>query len=221
MGLNILPVFGREKEKQTVELYLAFAKLMGEINEVFFSCTKAWIDGDFNKVKKFESEIFEKERTADQIVRTITKNLYTGAFLPGTRGHMHRFSMALDDIVDKMQDTVENYTFMQKRKFNEDIKNQFWKMARETKEAVRIMGEITKKLLSGGDVMADIKRAKEIEHNCDQIERKIFELALFDRRLDPVTSRLICTTASEMAKITDMIEDTCVHVTIVKLIRQA
>ena len=94
-------------------------------------------------------------------------------------------------------------------------------MARETKEAVRIMGEITKKLLAGGDVMPDIKRAKEIEHNCDQIERKIFELALFDRRLDAVTSRLICTTASEMARITDMIEDTCVHVTIVKLIRQA
>lgn len=221
MTFKILPVFGRGKEKETVEFYLAFAKLMRKINELFFDTTKAWIDGDFNKVEKMVPEISDLESKSDDIVRTITKHLYTGAFLPGTRGHMHRLSIALDDVIDNMQDTSGMYIFMKKRKFSEDVKNEFWKMVRETENAVTLMAGIVEKLFTGEEILNDMKKAKELEHSCDIIKKKIFKLALFDKRLDPVTSRLICSTASSMEGITDAVEECCVQVTIVKMIRQA
>ncbi|MFH1637480.1 MAG: TIGR00153 family protein [Candidatus Woesearchaeota archaeon] len=221
MGFNILPVFGREKEKETIGLYLEFSKLMLEINEVFFRCTKRWIDGDYDEVEKLETEVAHLEKKGDEIVRVITQNLYTGAFLPGTRGHMHRFSIALDDVMDNIKDTAGIYIFMKKRKFSEEVKNEFWKMLQETRQAVRIMSRIIEKLFSGEDIIEDLKKAKGLEHSCDLIKRRIFELVLLGKRAEAITWRLICDTASSMASITDAIEFCCVQVTILKLIRQA
>ncbi len=222
MAFKILPLFGRDKEKETVEL---FRSLMGEVilgNEAFVDCTKGLLDGNFDTVAAKALDVSKHEKNADQIIAKIILHLYSGAFLPGMRSQLHELAIFIDDVLDNMQNAANAFGYMRDKKFPEPVKAIFWKLADETRMSVRQLQIVLEGLFENKEsIMEDIRVAKLMEHNCDVFKKDVFDNVMFDKKIEPVTNRLLTDIAGFMSSVSDAVEDCCGKVTVLKLLRQA
>jgi len=222
MGFKILPIFGRNQEEETLNSLRDMMKEIMQANALFRDCTKLWLDAEYDKVAEMSEDIGKHERQADDQRRKIMMQLYSGAFLPGTRGDIHQLTDELDDIVDGIFHSSARFGYMKGKKFPEDIKATFWKLTNETRDCVEKMNAIIAELLDNNSesIMDHIKEAKEIEHNCDLLMKDI-EDAVYFSKMDAMTAILILKIANEMVSISDAVETACNRVTVLKLLRRA
>lgn len=222
MAFKILPLFGRDKEKETVEL---FRSLMGEIilgNEAFVDCTKGLLDEDYNTVAAKALDVSKHEKNADQIIAKIILHLYSGAFLPGMRSQLHELAIFIDDVIDNMQNAANAFVYMRDKKFPEPVKAVFWKLADESRMSVRQLQIILEDMFENKEaIMEDIKVAKLMEHNCDVLKKEVFDKVMFDKKVEPITNRLLTDIAGFISSISDAVEDCSDKIMVLKLLRQA
>ncbi|MEA3379019.1 MAG: DUF47 family protein [Nanoarchaeota archaeon] len=221
MGLKILPIFGREKEKDTLEYVKKFGDKLGQAEAVFRDCIKFWLDEDYERLAEYAEKVCKIENEADAINNEITLKMYSGAFLPGTRSHLHELIQSLDDIMDEIQNSVNIFCYMEDKKFKEDLKSAFWKLADETRKCIEKIVQIIEDLLEDkDDIMVHIKEAKQIEHNCDILKRDILDMVYFGKR-EAVTNILVAEIAKHIAGISDAVEAACQKIIVLKLLKQA
>lgn len=222
MAFKILPLFGRDKEKETVEL---FRELLTEVtlgNEALMECIKGMLDDDFDAVEARANDVSKHEKNADQIISKIIFHLYSGAFLPGMRTQLHELAIFIDDVIDNMQNSANAFGYMRDKKFPETVKVVYWKLAEETRMSVNQLRIILEDMFENKEtLMEDIKSAKIMEHNCDVFKKEVFDKVMFDKKLEPVTSRLLTDIAGFISSISDAVEDCCDKVVVLKLLRQA
>lgn len=221
MAFKILPIFGRNKEEETLKAVVELMEEIKRANRAFRDCVKLWLDDDYERMieKVHDIEAFEKE--ADKINLSIDSKLFGGAFLPGTRTHLHELAEALDDIIDIMMHTAQTFWYMKDKKFPEEIKSSFWKLSEEARKAVDKMVEVLNDLLENKEeIMDHINEAKELEHNCDVLKKEILEKVYFGRK-EAVTNTLMINLASMMSEIGDTVEVACRKVAVLRLLRQA
>ncbi|MEK6816293.1 MAG: DUF47 family protein [Nanoarchaeota archaeon] len=222
MAFKILPIFGRNQEEDTLNSLRDMMKEIVAANALFRDCVKLWLDNEYPKVSEMSEEIGKHERLADDQRRKIMMQLYSGAFLPGTRSDIHQLTEEIDDIVDGIFHASSKFGYMKGKKFPEEIKATFWKLTNETRDSVDKMNTIIADLLDNNSesIMDHIKEAKEIEHNCDLLVKEI-EDAIYFSKMDAMSAFLILKIAGEMASISDAVETACNRVTILKLLRRA
>ena len=222
MAFKILPLFGRNTEKETVELFRGLLTEIVMANSAFLDCTKGLLDEDFDVVAMKAADVSKHEKNADQIIAKIIFHLYGGAFLPGMRTQLHELAIYIDDVVDNMQNAANAFGYMKDKKFPEAVKNTYWKLVEESRKSVEQLRIIMEDLFENKDsLMEDVKVAKVMEHNCDVLKKEVFDRVMFDKKLEAVTSRLLTDIAGFISSIADSVEDCCDKVIVIKLVRQA
>lgn len=222
MGFKILPMFGRDQEEETLNSLRDMMKEIMAANNVFRECVKVWLDDDYEKEDELAEDIAKHEKTADEITNKITMQLYSGAFMPGTRSDIHELTEELDDIIDGIYHSSSMFWYMKGKKFPESVKSAFWKLSNEARASVEKMDLIISNLLdnNGEKIMDHIKEAKDLEHSCDMLEKEI-EDAVYFSKMDAVTVSLLVKIAHSISSIGDAVEVACKRVTILKLLRRA
>ncbi len=222
MAFKILPLFGRDKEKETVELFRALLAEIVVANESFAACVKGLLDGDFDVVAAKAADVTKHEKNADQIIAKIIFHLYGGAFLPGMRTQLHELAIYIDDVIDNMQNSVNAFGYMRDKKFPEPVKNTYWKLFEESRKSVAQLQTVLEDMFENKESLMDnIKAAKLMEHNCDVLKKEVFDKVMFDKKIEAVTSRLLTDIAGFISSIADSVEDCCDKVIVLKLLRQA
>ena len=222
MAFKILPLFGRDKEKETVELFRALLAEVSMGSSAFVECSKGLLDDDFDMVAAKAIDVTKHEKNADQIIAKIIFHLYGGAFLPGMRTQLHELAIFIDDVIDNMQNGANAFVYMRDKKFPDQVKVVYWKLIEESAKSVSQLQTIMDDMFENRESLMDsIKVAKIMEHNCDVLKKEVFDKVLFDKKLEPVTSRLLTDLAGFISSIADSVEDCCDKVVVLKLLRQA
>ncbi|MFH1065584.1 MAG: DUF47 family protein [Nanoarchaeota archaeon] len=219
--LRILPIFGRSKEKETVELFKQMMKEIVDVRVPFKEVGKAIKKGNFRKVAEFSQKIRDQEHKCDKLRRQISQNLYSGAFMPAMRTRMYDLTDTIDSVIDSVQDSVDRMVYLEHKKVPPKVLDIYIKMIDEACRGMAILSIIMDNLYSGSlDLMANIKKANLVEHNLDELKKEVLDNILFDKKLDPVCV-LVCWKVSKfLAEIGDCIERSCDDVSVLRLMRQ-
>ncbi len=211
----------KDTEKETLELFKKHVELTLKAKQSFVELGTALIAGNFSLVEAKNKEIFEIERKADNVRRSIAKELYEGAFMPLMRTFLFDFAEALDDVVDCVQDAAEKILYFKNRKLPSKVKAKYNDMFAEVDKVIDLLNNIVNGLFKGNKNLKEkIKEAKLVEHNLDMIEKDVFDLVLLKQnKIEPVTTWLICDIAHLLAAIGDKVEESCDRVSVLSLIR--
>ena len=117
MAFKILPIFGRNKEEETIN---SLKKLMGQVelaNKAFQDCTKYWLDDDYENLMDKVKELQKYEKETDSINRKLNLKLFSGAFFPGSRSSIHELSEDINSIVDGIFHSSTMFLYMEDKKF--------------------------------------------------------------------------------------------------------
>lgn len=219
---KIMPIFGRDKEKETVDLFKKFTKEILDVRQPFLDCIKAFKKDDYKKMHALIEVINTHEHNADKLRREISKMLYSGAFMPAMRSRLFSLTDYIDDVIDHVQDSVDKMIYLKRAKVPEKIKDLYVKMAQEGCLAMEELDVVLNDFFSGSpNVMANIKKANVAEHNLDLLKRDVLQLAIFDKKMDCVVIWLCCDVASLLANVGDSVEACCDNVAVLRLLRRA
>lgn len=219
--LRILPIFGRSKEKDTVELFKQMLKEIVDVRAPFKEVGKALRKGDFKKVAEFSEKIRSQEHKCDKLRRQISQNLYLGAFMPAMRTRLYDLTDSIDSVIDSVQDSVDRMVYLEHKKVPAKVLDIYINMIDEACRGMAILSIIMDNLYSGSqDLMANIKKANLVEHNLDALKKEVLDIILFDRKLDPVCVLVSWKVSKFLAEIGDSIERCCDDVSVLRLMRQ-
>ncbi|MBU2638648.1 MAG: DUF47 family protein [Nanoarchaeota archaeon] len=219
--LKILPIFGRNKEKETVELFKFMMKEIVDARAPFKEVGKALKKGDFKKVAEFSKVIREHEHKCDKLRRQISQNLYLGAFMPAMRTRLYDLTDTIDSVMDSVQDAVDRMVYLEHKKVPPKVLDIYIKMIDEACRGIAFLSLIMDNLYSGShDLMANIKKANLVEHNLDELKKEVLDIILFDKKLNPVCVLVSWKVSKFLAEIGDCIERCCDDVSVLRLMRQ-
>lgn len=220
--LRILPIFGRDMEKETVELFKAMINEILSARQPFAEVGNALKKGDFKRIKQLAAVINEKEHNCDKIRRHISQNLYSGAFMPVMRTRLYDLTDGIDDVIDRVQDAVDRIIYLEHKKLPAKVAGLYVKMVDEGCTAIAELSVIINGLFAGSpELMKEVKKANLSEHNLDLLKRDVLDIILFDKRLDCTSVWLESNVASLLSEVGDAVEKCCDDVAILRLLRQA
>ncbi|MDD4878510.1 MAG: DUF47 family protein [Candidatus Nanoarchaeia archaeon] len=220
--LKILPILGRDKEKETVELFKRFISEILEAKQPFIECTKAFKKNDYKRMYELIGVINKHENNADKLRREVSRMLYSGAFMPAMRSRLFSLTDYVDDVIDTMQDAVDKMIYLKRAKVPDRIKDLYVNMAQECCVAMEDLNKVLISFFQGSpSIMNDIKKANVTEHNLDLLKRDVLGTAIFDKKMDPVVVWLCCDVASLLAGVGDAVENCCDNVAVLRLLRRA
>ena len=220
--LRILPIFGRDMEKETVELFKAMIAEILSARQPFTEVGKALKKGDFKRIKQLAAVINEKEHNCDKIRRHISQNLYSGAFMPVMRTRLYDLTDGIDDVIDRMQDAVDRIIYLEHKKLPLKVADLYIKMVEEGCTAITELSVIINELFAGSpELMHEVKKANQSEHNLDLLKRDVLDIILFDRKIDCTSVWLEANVAALLSEVGDAVEGCCDDVAILRLLRQA
>lgn len=219
--LRILPLFGRNKEKETVELFKQMMKEIVDVRVPFKEVGKALKDGDFKKMALYSKQISDYEHKCDKLRREISQNLYLGAFMPAMRTRLYDLTDSIDSVIDSVQDSVDRMVYLEHKKVPKKVLDTYIKMIDEACRGIALLSIIMGNLHSGSpDLMSNIKKANLVEHNLDMLKKEVLDNILFDKKLDPVCVLVSWKVSKFLAEIGDSIERCCDDISVLRLIRQ-
>lgn len=219
--LRILPIFGRSKEKETVQLFKLMMKELTDSRAPFKEIGQALKKGNFRKVAEFSKQVNDHEHRCDKLRRRISQNLYSGAFMPAMRTRLYDLTDTIDSVMDSVQDSVDRMAYLRHKKVPQKVLDLYIKMIDEACRGIAFLSLIMDNLYSGSsELMANIKKANIVEHNLDQLKRGVLDIILFDKKLDPVCVLVAWKVAKYLSEIGDSIERCCDDVSVLRLMRQ-
>ncbi|HII15246.1 MAG TPA: DUF47 family protein [Nanoarchaeota archaeon] len=220
--LRILPIFGRDMEKETVELFKAMINEILSVRQPFTEVGKALKKGDFKKIKQHAAVINEKEHNCDKIRRHISQNMYSGAFMPVMRTRLYDLTDGIDDVIDRVQDVADRIIYLEHKKVPAKVADLYIKMIDEGCVAITELSVIINDLFSGSpELMHEVKKANMAEHNLDMLKKDVLDIVLFDKKIDAVSVWLLFNVAKLLSEVGDAVEGCCDDVAILRLLRQA
>lgn len=175
MGVfNFIPFLGRNEEKRTIELLKEDMNLVYEIVCELNSLFAAFKDGDESVVVEKRDSIDSVEHQVDGLRRQIEESLYSGAFMPISRGRILDFAEKIDDIADVTQDTAHMTSFITKDLRVPEVDGMLGEHINKTCECVMHLKDAVNEIDDGRKIRDLIKKVEDAEHEVDLIERRIF-----------------------------------------------
>jgi len=222
MALKILPFVGRDKEKDTVSLFLKHADIIDEMCDPLKEAVDmAFHKKDFKKVRELSKEVHDLEKKGDVIRRKTAAKLYAGAFLPMTRSRLYDFSGRVDDVADTIQDAANLLHYMEKKKIPKEYVDIIHKLAETSTECAKLikpaMNALFKNQQNFSKYVEDIKK---LESKADNYERILFDDLFFNKKVDSLSMHIISFTVREFSKISDKakkVSDTMVLINIMNV----
>ena len=219
MRFNILPIFGRDKEKKTLELFKVHVKKVQETRKAFHESAEALFKGNFNDVAKKTELVLTKEREADDARSEVIKNLFEGAFLPATRSRLYTLSENIDEVADEMQNAANQFVFFKGRKVPKNIMDILKKLVVEAENSIDDLEKGFNNLFENKDL--NFKQMKKTEETSDALQKQLFEKLYLGKKLDPITVSIVGRTGHLLSKISNEVEDSFNQMSIIKLLKLA
>lgn len=220
MVFRILPFFGRSAEKKVVELMKEHLQKTLAMNNILEQAGDSFLKDNYKIVEEKAKEVSVVEHQADGIRREILSELYKGAFLPGMRTQLYDLVNMLDEVANKMQNAVQSFVYLRGKNFSTKAKTILGKMIVETNKAVISLGKALDDLFEGKPELREhIKEVGAFEHNIDLLKKELFDYILFEKRLDVLSSMVIGDVANFVSEISDMAENSCDRIELLKILR--
>ena len=222
MAFKILPFFGRSVEKHTVDLMQKHSQKLLVLNKIFTEVGKAAVKGNFKIVALKAKDVSTIEHEADVLRREILSQLYGGAFLPGMRTQLYNLVNMLDGVANRIQDAVQSFVYLKDKNFCAKAKDIFSKLIAETTKSIDLLVTALEDLIEGRpELVGHVKEVLAIEHKIDLLGREMFDYLFFNRKLDYLSDRVICDVTNFIMWISDMAENCCDQMELLKILRQA
>lgn len=221
MSFRILPIFGRDKEKETLELFKKHIKKVQETRKAFHEAAEALFKSNFNDVNQKVEIVNIKERETDDIRREVILCLFEGAFLPVTRSRLYELSESIDNVADEIQDAADMLVFFKGRKLPKDIMNLIKEIVKEAEESVDELENGFNDLLDNREISSDFKKMKITEEKADILQQQLLKKLYFNKKIDPVTVSIVARTGHIISKISNEVESSFNKMSIIKLLKLA
>ena len=216
MGI-ISSIFGK-KEKEVIELFRKHMEKVKTMSNLFLKATDNVMRGNFNFIQDAEIEVSSLEYEADCIMRDIAIKLYSGAFLTSTRGILYKLADLLDDVADKIENTVKSFIYLKKCNFPRKLREHFITMAKQTSECIENLALALDALFENKPTLKEyMDRVYELEHSIDTIKKHIFDFLLMGARIDNFSIRVIGDVIDFVSSISDAVEDCCDQIEVIKI----
>ncbi len=205
MALHILPIIGRDKEKETVKWFLKHAELIEKIGEPLKQAIDfAFLKKDFEKVEKLCEEINALEKEADIARQKTASLLYAGAFLPVMRSRFYDLSGRLDNVADTVQDAANILHHMKGRKIPKEVIKLICNLGEEAAKSTQLVKPALKALFnSQKNFNKLVEEIKIIEGRADKYEHQLLEIIFSDKKIEAVTVSIIKWISKELSFICD------------------
>lgn len=225
MGMkNLFPFFGRDKEKEALELFVQHVTRTREAMSFFIGLNDAVANNKFDEVARKKQEIKDKERECDQIRHHIYTTLFEGAFLPVMRSQLHKLSDNIDAVTDAIDNASSMALYFKVHKLNPEAKSILQRLVSEAEKSVSMLEEMLHSLLSqeSNDVFSDkYRRMKITEESCDQIQKELFDHLYYAKKVDAVLVSLAGRYGHTISTIADHVEAASDTMAAIKMLRQA
>ena len=204
--VNILPIFGRDKEKNTILCFLKHAEIIeqmtGPLQEAVDSTFKK--KKDFKLVMKKAKEIKALEKEADIIRRQTATLLYEGAFLPVMRSRFYDLSSRTDNVADTIKNVANLLHYLKDKKISNNLAAILHKLGENAAKASTLVKPALQALFENKkEVHQIVDKIKELEEESDIHQRELFDKILFDKKMNPVTVQIIGWIGHRLSKVCD------------------
>ncbi len=223
MALNILPFFGRDKEKETVKWFLkhaetiqSMAKPLSEILDAAFK------KKDFELVIEKFKEINTLEKEADKARRTTAALLYEGAFLPTMRSRLYGLSGRMDDIADAIKNVCNMLHYLKGKKVPPGTVEILLKLGDNAVKAAGLTKLILQALFDNKPEFTTLSnQIKDLEEKSDLYQREMFDRIFFDRNMNPVTVQIVGWVGHSLSEVCDNAKHSVDTMTLLKIMKIA
>jgi predicted phosphate transport protein (TIGR00153 family) len=223
MALNILPFFGRDKEKETVNWFLkhaetieSMAKPLSEILDAAFK------KKDFELVIEKFKEINRLEKEADNARRTTATLLYEGAFLPTMRSRLYGLSGRMDDIADAIKNVCNMLHYLKGKKVPQGTVAILFKLGDNAVKAAGLTKLTLQALFDNKQEFTTLSnQIKDLEEKSDIYQREMFDKILFDKNMNPVTVQIIGWVGHSLSEVCDNAKHATDTMTLLKIMKVA
>lgn len=221
MAFKILPIIGMEKEKhvinkieEQIENLLKIDKKFRELTDMFFS-----------KDDRFErkiDEINDIETRGDEIESEVSRLLFSGAFLPITRGNIFNLVSMLDDICDSYEDASHIFRNLKNRYLPQFVEKRIREIVELNTNGIIVLKKATNHLFGGKNLDEDFEKIKEIEEKIDSIQREIFDYILDNKnRINAKLCWIIGSLTQFIEEVSDNLRRTIKLMSFIKVIKEA
>ena len=201
---------GRRREKRILEKAEKHMESVVEAVRALRDTVQAFCRGDWEGVKKGFENIFIAEKRADDLKRSIIREMSSQLFHPIDRDEITRLLLTMDDIASNAKGAGARITFMCFRVEDEEVvagllkvADSLVEIAEETFKAVKLIVENPKEALEVAN------KVEELEERIDDDRRELLHRVLhIGDALGP--SRLVCLkdVVDSMENVADRCEDT-------------
>ncbi len=217
---NLIPALAGEREKETIRLIQEHADMTYQVVCEFKDAFNALERKDTETLKEKVDRVCSLESRADDLKRKIEENMYSGAFLPGSRRIILNFAERVDDIADAAQDAARILIFLEKRGIPKDLSNLLELELQDGLETIDILRKSITDLRDVDEIRLAIERIREKEHESDEIANKIYS-TLYGNVKDPIAILLISKLTTYIGAISDKAEDAADALSLIILLNRA
>lgn len=207
---NIISFLGRNIEKETISLLKEHLDktyaTVGELNAVFDAIEKK----DSTAFLEKQKNVASLESEADRFRRKIEKNLYSGAFLPVSRGRILNFAERVDAIADAAEDATKVLMFLKGDhtvpKIPKKIFNSLRIQLNYGMDAVGILKKCVEDTVEPDEIVPLIREIRAYEAKSDLVEHEAY-LVLYSGKYGAKSLILFSELITAVSEISDRAED--------------
>lgn len=200
---------GKERERRVLGRAREHMKLVLEVVRALRETVYAFCRGDREGVERGFRGLFEAERKADELKRSIIEDVASHLFHPIDRDEITRLVLTIDDVASNAKGAGSRIMFIEPaigdRKIAEGLMrmaDELASIAEETLSTVSLLVESPKEALKGAD------RVERLEERIDDLRREVMKYIIqVGDSLGP--SKLVCLKeiVDGMENVADCCED--------------
>ena len=203
-----------KKEKRVIGLIMQHIEKTAECVHATTDNIRIYLNSDHsensNAIGRVNAaRVNSLEAEADSLLREIRDLLYSGAYLPQIRGDIYRLMSSVDMVTNRAEDCSDFFHYQSPsipKEFRSDIES----IVDLTDESFRQFHKALRNYFGPKDKPDKVRvrgvRIGELESDIDKLERKI-TMRIFDSQLDRSEKLHLHQALTQIAQISDMIED--------------
>jgi len=183
----------KRKEREVISICIKHVDKVIEVAKYAKDLMNAYANGMIDKVKELYREVFDREKEADDIKRSIIAELSKGIFHPIDREDLVRLTLTIDDVAAYLKAASRRLMLLIPTRVSKEISNLLILMASKVYEATMLIKDAIIELVE--DPRKSLKLADDIERieeEVDDIRMKALEEVLKWCEEVKVSSCIIC-----------------------------
>ncbi len=217
---NLIPALAGAREKETIQLITEHAEMTYQVVLELKNAFNARERREYDALGGRVDGVSSLESRADDLRRRVEENMYSGAFLPGSRSLILNFVELVDKVADAAQDAARILVLLGDRRVPEDITNLLELELEDGLGTIDILRTCIRDLMDVNGIRVAIGKIREKEHESDEIADKAYS-TLYGNVKDPITVILVSKLITYTGNISDRCEDATDALSLIILLHRA